>query len=535
MLGLSPRQNEEGRKVFCMRCGREIPDEAKFCPACGAPIEDMPALKKLEEPLEPLGAGAVPMVPIAPPPRATRVTPRAARSHAARPSSHPGTSSSGSSRRRSPSSRHGEQDATELVRNLFADETPAAEVASESAQEPKPAPAPEAAAAPAASSVEPQSAADPTPEPAFEPEPVPAPEPTPEPVPEPDDEGVEATESWATEPPAPQGYQPASARAERRLRRRVFVGVTAVAVVLAATFLVYVSRSWFGPLASDDEDAPVVEAPSDGSIEPIQADEDDAEDSALPEGAPEVRDAVDDYSWEELSQIATFIAEADSDDDAMDLAIEYNLCSSDGTLDGTQTKELELTDGTTVTMRVIGFRQDERSDGTGVAGITFAAENSVSSQPMSDNAQMGSGWEDSSLRAWMNDELLAEIPEDLATHLVQVDKTTNPVAGTGTSQVVTADTLWVLSYSEIVGQLTTGTSRYGSYTSEGEQYQLFSDLGVVSGASVPYLGLSSGEYWWERSPDVTNSSWFMCVSPDGVTGYGNRPATPNAVLMCFCL
>ncbi len=186
-------------------------------------------------------------------------------------------------------------------------------------------------------------------------------------------------------------------------------------------------------------------------------------------------------------------------------------------------------------MRVAGFRQDERSDGTGVAGITFVAEDSVSSQAMCDNSSMGSGWVDSSLRSWMNSELLSELPDELVEVLVEVNKTTNPVVGTGTSQIVTADTLWVLSYSEIVGELTSGTNRYGSYTSEGEQYQLFSDLGVVSGTAISYLGLSSGEYWWERSPDVTNASWFMCVSPEGVTGYGNRPATENAVLMCFCI
>ena len=54
----------------CKVCGQELPDRAKFCFACGAPMDDVPAPKKLEEPLEPsLAGGAVPMVPVAPPPR----------------------------------------------------------------------------------------------------------------------------------------------------------------------------------------------------------------------------------------------------------------------------------------------------------------------------------------------------------------------------------------------------------------------------------------------------------------------------------
>ena len=64
---------------------------------------------------------------------------------------------------------------------------------------------------------------------------------------------------------------------------------------------------------------------------------------------------------------------------------------------------------------------------------------------------------------------------------------------------------------------------------------LFAQLGVTGAESAPQVALASGEYWWERSPEQTNSTWFMCVSPDGDTGYGHRPATPDAVVIGFCL
>ena len=68
----------------CKKCGEELPDRAQFCFVCGTPIEDVPEPRRLEEPLDPLAAGAVPLVPIAPPPRAYKFEPKAMRSASAR-------------------------------------------------------------------------------------------------------------------------------------------------------------------------------------------------------------------------------------------------------------------------------------------------------------------------------------------------------------------------------------------------------------------------------------------------------------------
>ena len=540
----------------CKKCGEELPERARFCPACGTPVEEVPAPKKLEKPLEPMGFGAVPLVPIAPPPRATRITPRVPRPYGAARAGHAST--------RIPLSAY----------PTFKSETP------EPAPEPKPTPElepevvehevrePEVVETPVAEP-EPQAEKDDEPEavveeaPEAEKDEAPVAEPEPEVVEEPEP-ALEATQAMvveteqpsepeaepADEPgtdsaapaPADEPSEPAPALGDRArgvlpqsTEQRALVGVVALAAVAAIAFLVYVSVGWFSPFADRSYVAPEVQPPSDGSIAPLEADDQEEEAPLAIEGGPEVRSALADYSWTELSQISALICAAESDEAGAEIAAHYNLCDEAGTIDAESTKSLDLADGTSVPIAVAGFRHDTRSDGSGLAGISFVARGSVGSQPMNALAQTAGGWEASTLRAWVNEGLLAQLPAELADLLVAVDKTNNPVPGSGGGQTVTSDRVWLLAYSEIVGELGEGSWLYGAYQSEGAQYKIFSDLGVTWGESFAQVALPSGEYWWERSPSPNNSAWFMCVSPAGETSFGHRPATANAVVIGFCL
>lgn len=447
----------------CKKCGEELPDRARFCLSCGAPTEDIPATKRLEEPLDPVDAGATPLVPVAPPPRATWVSPRHARPYPPR------------------SERSTARSSATVYR-----------------------PAP------------PQDMDEEEPD-------------------------FDDTSAFVL----PKRRSTASRLAAhvrigaKRLHRRVVsfqpnhAVITAFLVLFGAAllvFVVYSSTSWFGPFALRGSGEPTVEPPVSGP-----ADDEASDDEASPEGNDGlvVRASVADYSWDELSQLADLIARAQSDEAGLSVAKTFHLCDSSGKLDGTQTKDLELSDGTVVTMRVAGFRQDERSDGSGVAGITFVAEDPVGSRAMNSSAQVTGGWGASELRAWMNDDLLSQLPDEVSSKVVAVDKAANAVAGSGGAQTTTSDRLWVPSYSEVVGELSSGNKRYGLYEAEGEQYQLFSDLAVDW--SSPSAALSCSDYWWLRTPDPSNGSWFMCVTPDGLPTYGHLPATEDAVLMGFCL
>ena len=549
----------------CKKCGNELPERARFCPSCGTPVEEVPAPRKLEAPLEPMGFGAVPLVPVAPPPRATRITPRVPRPYgAARAgrastriplSAYPTFASEAQETPASEPPAPQQSEEPEAEKNLALETTVEAEVQEEleAREEPEPEASPDVESEPAdepeATQAMPPAEAETEADPAFEFNPESAFElestfwPEQEPAPEPAGDTSSFSPAEPESEPAPESRTAAGPSLADRARallsrgeeNRVLIGVGALVAVVAVAFLVYASTGWFSPFADRSYVPPEVQPPSDGSIAPLE-EKGEEEDAPLAlEGGPEVRDALGDYSWTELSQISALISAAESDEDGLEIAGHYNLCDESGAIDAESTKDLELANGTVVPIAVAGFRHDTRSDGSGLAGISFVARGSVGAQAMNALAQTAGGWEGSTLRVWANEGLLADLPAELADLLVAVDKTTNPVAGSGGAQSVTSDRVWLLAYSEIVGELGAGSWLHGAYQSEGEQYQLFSDMGVTWGEAVPELALPSGEYWWERSPSPNNASWFMCVSPAGETSYGNLPATANAVVIGFCL
>ena len=309
----------------------------------------------------------------------------------------------------------------------------------------------------------------------------------------------------------------------------VLAVVLAILAVCAVVACAGVMTGWFGlagPAGEESDSAVALD-------EPGEKDEKDEKDER-----PEVRSAVADYSWGELSQISALISAAGDDASALEVAKEYHLCSADGRLDGTQAKSLTLADGTTVTMQVAGFNHDDRADGTGTAGITFVSRGTVGTRQMNSSDTTAGGWRDSGLRSWMNTELLGRLPSEVSEVVTPVSKLTNAVGETTdvSSVVATSDTLWTLSYSEIGGQMSTDDPGHDAvYNAEGAQYQLVSDLGVRWDSPNQILQIGGVERWWERSPDPMDGRYFMCVGDDGTPWYAHLPTKECGVVMCFCV
>lgn len=266
---------------------------------------------------------------------------------------------------------------------------------------------------------------------------------------------------------------------------------------------------------------------------------------------------LDDYNWEELAALAGRIAAAGSDEEGIVIAREAGLVNVDGKLTDERVKRFSFTDGSAAEAQIVGFRADERADGQGVAGISFLMRTPVGdARPMNDGPRSG-GWEQSSLREWMANEMPALLPAELSARVREVVKVSNNVgavdAGGEAELTRTADAFWLPSMSELCGYQGPETFAEGYeylshlYSDEGTQYQLFRELGV-SGLTenVSLVRMSGGQsvFWWERTPSADGSvgepsTLFNRVMRNGDAFCGavpgEAPDEPTYVIPGFCL
>ena len=282
---------------------------------------------------------------------------------------------------------------------------------------------------------------------------------------------------------------------------------------------------------------------------------DDADQPSSPIAGVPVRAGLGDYSWAELKEISGAIADSGSKDAGIALAAQYNLCDESGSLVGMGQKEVTLTDGTICHVGVVGIRQDVTPDG-GAAGLTFLFDEALSFYPWNTSDLNGNGWESSNLRTYVLNDLTALLPSELLDQTLPVTKLSNnhggSQSGTLPTSIVTetVDRLWVPSYVELAGsseanELWGPSHGTGEFTwcnpivaAEGAQYDLFSQLGIVSYQSNQSLVRSydgSSTSWWLRSanPHLVNDS--LCVDSDGDPSIDATPRNRLGVVPGFCI
>lgn len=256
-----------------------------------------------------------------------------------------------------------------------------------------------------------------------------------------------------------------------------------------------------------------------------------------------IKSSVNDYSWEELSRISNDIAQSPDEKTAIEVAKRFNLVSSNGTLDGTQVKEFELTNGEKVSVQIAGFVHDSKVDG-GKAGITFTFCNAVESRPFNSTNTNSGGWEKSQIRSWLNSDWLTLLPKDLQNSITIVAKKTNNSGGaSGTTRTTfSSDKLWLFSYVELCGTAEwfdrSNESRILAF--EGTQYKLFKDCDATTGAENAILvKLYNGSpcWWWERSADPLNSDRYFDVHKTGgvTSAMSSLASSPGGVVPGFCI
>ena len=167
---------------------------------------------------------------------------------------------------------------------------------------------------------------------------------------------------------------------------------------------------------------------------------------------------------------------------------------------------IELTNGKTLEYKIIGINHDDLADGSGKAGLTFEAINDgMGRQKMNATLTNAGGWEKSELRGRLNTgDLWSLLPSELQSKVKAVTKMTdNKGGGSAGTPSATADKVFLLSTTEI----------YGDLQSDGTQYEYYKNRGMTMWG---HYGVSwSSEYHWTRSVDPNKSENFYYVLNDG--------------------
>ena len=167
---------------------------------------------------------------------------------------------------------------------------------------------------------------------------------------------------------------------------------------------------------------------------------------------------------------------------------------------------IELTNGKTLEYKIIGINHDDLADGSGKAGLTFEAINDgMGRQKMNATLTNAGGWEKSELRGRLNTgDLWSLLPSELQSKVKAVTKMTdNKGGGSAGTPSATADKVFLLSTTEI----------YGDLQSDGTQYEYYKNRGMTRWG---HYGVSwSSKYHWTRPVDPNKSENFYYVLNDG--------------------
>ena len=196
---------------------------------------------------------------------------------------------------------------------------------------------------------------------------------------------------------------------------------------------------------------------------------------------------------------------------------------------------VKLTNGKTMTYRIVGINHDDLADGSGKAGLTFLTTSTDIQSRMNAIDTNAGGWERSELRAKMNSgEVWNLMSNDFQSKVKTVRKLTNNVTGTDKNAAVTttSDKLFLLSYSEIVPTSCWASSFPWTF-SEGAQYEAFKGK-VTNNYSSNGWCLKNGVNWWERTVDPYGSSNFLFVSYSGNPACNHNPMNLRFVCPAFC-
>ena len=179
-------------------------------------------------------------------------------------------------------------------------------------------------------------------------------------------------------------------------------------------------------------------------------------------------------------------------------------------------------------VQILGFNHDNKSDGSGKAGITAQLKEIMTTTYfMNSYGENTGGWKDSEMRTYVNNDVYSFLPSDLQAVIKSVDKVSDNGNKNTTTLNTTQDKLFLLSLEEV--GFTSSDSPY-FVPGQGTKYEYFTD---DASRVKSYLNGES-MYWWLRSA-YTNSGYIFCgVYDDGGYDYNNAYSV-FGVAPAFCI
>lgn len=199
-------------------------------------------------------------------------------------------------------------------------------------------------------------------------------------------------------------------------------------------------------------------------------------------------------------------------------------------------KPITLSTGEIAEMQIIGFNHDDKTDGSGKAGITLLSKDCYSQKTKYNNSNANAGgYPSSAVRNSFLPSLKSLLPEDLQGVIQNVNKKSANGGSTNFSEIITtSEDLFLLSEIEVFG-----TIKYAQNgEDEGSQYEYFQ--GKPSSYMVKRHDKNNDGIpedtsgWWERSCHSANTYRICLVSYDGVPG-AHDATMSYGVAIAFCV
>lgn len=171
-------------------------------------------------------------------------------------------------------------------------------------------------------------------------------------------------------------------------------------------------------------------------------------------------------------------------------------------------------------LEIIGFDHDRAYSTPALHTITLMSKTLLPARRMHSGA-CARGWIDTELRKWLHNTFLDQLPDELTPHICSVAKTTHNYKG---GAFETVDSLFLPSESELFG------SAIWAECEDGKRYEAF----ATRKDRQRFDEDGDADWYWTRSANSDNSTYFAIVSCSGNGSYGGAYNTTIRAPLCFC-